>query len=257
MRRLALLLAASFMGTGCIVSNDHTSTCYPSTITVRWPSFMLANGGVTASCGTAGVTYVDVFLNDAPVQQGGFACSAGGVTITNPPASSRITVEGVAADGTTILLRDELNVAPAACGDVIVDSQPAEGTLQIAYSFTPNNVCTSGGSYMWFSIYDQIAQTVTAVADETANTTRYVCGDPISFAMPMGTYTLQRVEEVVPSSGGYLPTATNCAGTSFSVNDAAESVVSVALADTTTFCPAAAAPGGMGRPTSKILATKP
>lgn len=238
MRRLALLLAASFMGTGCIVSNDHTTgTCYPSTITVRWPSFLLASGGVTPSCGTAGVTYVDVYLDDQPVQRG-IPCNTGGLTITNPAAgSSRVTVEGMAADGTTILLRDEPVVAAAACGDVIVDAQPAEGTLQLAYTFTPVNVCTSGGSYIWFSVYDQIAGVVTAVADETANTTAYVCGDTIAFAMPVGAYTLRRIEEVVPSGGTYLASATNCSPTSFSVAGGTQSVVDVALADSTTLCP--------------------
>ena len=70
MRRLALLLAASLLGTGCVVSDSTpTPTCYPSTITVRWPSFLLANGGVTTSCATAGVTFVDVFLGGASVQR--------------------------------------------------------------------------------------------------------------------------------------------------------------------------------------------
>ena len=240
MRRLALLLAASLLGTGCIVSDSTpvAPPCYASTITVRWPSFLLANGGVTTSCGTAGVTYVDVFLNDQTVQQGGFGCDARGVTITTPPAgSSRITVEGVASDGATILLRDELTVAPAACGDVVVDAQPAEGTLELDYAFTPVNVCTAGGSYMWFSVYDQIAGLVTAVADETANATRYVCGDPIRFPMPAGPYTLQRMEEVVPSAGTYLPSAANCNATTFSVGRASDSVVSVALADSGSLCP--------------------
>ncbi len=239
MRRLALLLATSVLGTGCIVHDDSSSNppCFASTITVRWPSFQLASGGVTPSCATAGVSYVDVYMNDQPVKQEGFACGAGGVTITNVPAgSARITVEGVAADGTTILLRDELTVSPAACGDVLVDAQPAEGTLQLAYSFTPN-VCTDGGSYIWFSVYDQIARVVSAVADETANTTSYLCGDPIRFVVPAGAYTLQRIEEAVPSGGSYLASARNCNPTTFSVDRAAESIVTVALADASAFCP--------------------
>lgn len=239
MRRLALLLAVgSFVGTGCIVSNDSTTPppCFASTITVRWPSFMLANGGVTTSCQAAGITSMDVFINDQVVQQG-IPCGNGGLTITSPPAgSSRLTVEGVAANG-TILLRDEPTVAPAACGDVIVDAQPAEGTLQVAYSFTPVNVCTPGGSYIWFSVYDQIVGAVTAVADETANTTAYVCGDTIAFPMPAGAYTLRRIEEVVPSGSTYLASATNCNPTSFSVSGGTQSVLNVALADSTTLCP--------------------
>jgi hypothetical protein len=238
MRRLALLLATSLLGTGCYVSDHSNPPCLASSITVRWPSFLLADGGVTPSCATAGVSFVDVFMNDQPVQQGGFACSAGGMTITDvQPGSYRITVEGVASDGASILLRDELDVSPAACGDIVVDAQPAEGSFRIAYSFTPTNVCTSGGSFIWFSVYDQIARAVTAVADETANATSYVCGDTIAFAMPAGAYTLQRVEEAVPSAGTFLASAKNCNPTTFSVDRAAQSVVNVALADSTSFCP--------------------
>ena len=46
MRRLALLLATSVLGTGCIVHDDRNNLnnppCFASTITVRWPSFLLA-----------------------------------------------------------------------------------------------------------------------------------------------------------------------------------------------------------------------
>ena len=237
MRRLALLLAASLMGTGCVVSDDstHATPCYPSTITARWPSFLLANGAVTTSCATAGVAGVDVYLNGGLVQR--VSCGAGGLTITTPPAgSSVLTIEGVDSAG-TILLRDELNVTPGACGDVIVDAQPAEGTLELAYSFTPTDVCTAGGSYMWFSVYDEIVGDVTAVADETANTTRYVCGDLIRFPMPAGPYRLLRTEEVVPSGGTYLASAVNCNQTSFSVGRASDAIVNVALADSSTLCP--------------------
>jgi hypothetical protein len=238
MRRLALLLAASLLGTGCIVSDSTpvAPPCYPSTITVRWPSFLLANGGVTTSCATAGVAFVDVFLGGASVQR--LSCGAGGLTITAPPAgSSVLTVEGVASDGTTILLRDELNVAPSACGDVVVDAQPAEGTLELAYTFTPVNVCTAGGSYMWFSVYDRILGNVAAVADETANTRLYVCSDLIRFPLPAGSYTLQRMEEVVSSGGAYVASAVNCNQTNFDVGRATDSVVNVALVDSSTLCP--------------------
>ncbi|BDG04319.1 hypothetical protein [Anaeromyxobacter oryzae] len=248
MRRLALLLAASVLGTGCIVTND---TCNSRTVSVGWPSFLLANGVETTSCSAAGVRFVDVFMDDAPV--GEFDCTQGGVSVLDVPSGShRFTVEGL-DPAKTILLRDEPTVSGSGCGEQFVNSRPAEGTVTLDYTFTPTNVCTAGGSYIWFSMFDQIANTVAAVADETANTTAYVCGTPISFPMPVGPFTLQRVEEVVPSAGAYVPTATNCTATSFSVNAATESVLAVALVDGNTFCPAAAAPAGTGR--AKALAT--
>lgn len=243
MKRLALLLATSVLGTGCYSSSDHRYVpppgCDPSTITVQWPSFLLANGAVTASCATAGVPYVDVFMDDQSVQANGFACSAGGVTITNvqPGTTHSITVEGVASDGVTILLRDDFSVTAASCGDRLVDAQPAEGTFELAYFFAPVNQCSPGGSYIWFSVHDQLANVTAAVADETANTTAYACPATIRFPLPVGGYTVQRVEEVVPSGGGYAATATHCAATAFDVAAATQSLVSVGLADSTALCP--------------------
>ncbi|ABC80439.1 hypothetical protein [Anaeromyxobacter dehalogenans] len=244
MRRLALLLAASTLGAGCTVSTDDGGYyCVDAdrTMTIEWPSFLLANGA-QADCRGAGVAYVDIYMNDQRVQgpvSGGWNCGDGGATITYVPAGTHlVTVEGIAADGSTILLRDERSVTPYDCGDTRVPVQPAEGTFDLAYSFTPTNVCTAG-SYMFFSVYDAIAGTIAAQVDETsANPALYACGDPITFVLPAGAFTLTRTEESVYSGGAWLPTAANCNATSFNVTPAALSTVSVPLADSSAFCPA-------------------
>lgn len=236
MRRLALLLATSVMGAGCYSSSDYYPPpgCDPTTITVRWPSFQLANGAVTSSCGVAGVSSVEVFLNDVSVQR--LACGAGGLTITGvTPGQNIVTVEGLDGAG-TILLRDDLTVPVATCGDTLVDTQPAEGLFNLAYYFTPVNQC-SPGSYIWFSVHDQLANVTAAVADETNSTTAYACPATISFPLPVGRYTLQRVEEVVPAGASWAATATNCTATTFDVVGARASDVNVPLRDSTVFCP--------------------
>jgi hypothetical protein len=242
MRRLALLLAASVLGTGCIVTHDGSNTCAPRTVSIGWPTFLLANGAETPSCSAAGVRFVDVFMDDAPV--GEFDCTQGGVSVVDVPTGShRFTVEGLdgqAANGGIILLRDELVVSSGVCGEQIVTSRPAEGTLDVSYSFASANVCNPG-SFMWFSVFDEIAGKVGAVADETANTTSFACGGPITFVLPAGAYTLDRIEEVTPSPGGLVPTANNCSRTSFTIEPAFTSTVLVTLADSNTLCPASAA----------------
>jgi hypothetical protein len=242
MRRLALLLAASVLGTGCIVSHDNTCT---STVSIGWPTFLLANGAQTPSCTAAGVSFVDVFMDDLPV--GEFDCAQGGVSVLDVPSGThRFTVEGLdapAASGGVILLRDERIVTSSACGEQIVTSTPAEGTLVIDYSFASSNVCNPG-SLMWFSVFDEIAGKVAAVADETANTTSFRCGiDAISFVLPAGAYTLDRIEEVTPTpppNGPLVPTANNCSPTTFTVEPVTVTSVPVVLADSisNTLCPA-------------------
>lgn len=235
---VAYIVTATNRGGSTTTAVTITVDCSSASITVRWPSFLLADGAVTPSCGVAGVNYVDVFMNDQPVQQGGFTCAAGGVTITGvqPRSSSLITVEGVASDGTTILLRDERSVTAASCGDTLVDFQPAEGLFQLAYFFTPVNQC-SAGSYIWFSVLDRIANVTAAVADQTANPTAYACASTVQFPLPVGSYTLRRVEEVVPAGATWAVTATNCSQTMFNVGAAQASVLSVPLSDSTVFCP--------------------
>lgn len=237
MRRLALLLAASVLGTGCIVTTD--DTCAYRTVSVDWQSFLLADGGTTTSCTTAGVRWVDVYMDDALVDR--FDCTDRGVSVVDVPAGThRFTVEGIDLGG-NIVLRAERSAFGSPCGEQFLPTQPAEGIVTLDYAFVPANVCTEGGSYMWFSIQDEILGVVTAVADESANTTRYACGNAISFAMPAGPYTLQRIEEVVWSGTDYLPTASNCGAAAFDVGGAQESIVVVDLSDTNSFCPAAAA----------------
>lgn len=246
MRRLALLLAASALVAGCTVSTDNGGySCVDAdrTMTIEWPSFLLANGA-QAGCRDAGVAYVDIYMNDQRVQgpvSGGWNCSDGGATITYVPAGTHlVTVEGIASDGSTILLRDERNVTPYDCGDTRVGVQPAEGTFDLAYSFTPTNVCTAG-SYMFFSVYDAIAGVVAAQVDEASpNPALYACGDPngIVFTLPAGAFTLTRTEEAVFSGGAWVPTAANCSATNFNVTPAAISTLSVALADSASYCPA-------------------
>lgn len=230
MNRLIALLAVSTLGTGCVVSD----TCDFRTVSIGWPSFALADGSVTASCGVAGVTSVDVFMDGNLV--GNLACGAGGVNVVDVPAGSHtFTVEGLS--GSTIVLRDEFGLGGNGCGTVVRDTQPAEGVFELDYSFTPTNVCTTGGSYIWFAVRDDVLGSVTAGVDETsANPGRYLCGDLIRFALPKGPYTLLRTEEAT-FDGIYHAAAVNCSPKAFDIFAGTDSIVSSAMVNSATFCP--------------------
>ena len=102
------------------------------------------------------------------------------------------TAEALDAGG-NIILRDAVSAGTDVCDVLVVaDTEPAEGTFELAYSFTPTNVCTSGGSYIWFTIHDDTANEDTVVVEDGT----YACGDLIRFALPKGPHTLVRTEEV-------------------------------------------------------------
>jgi hypothetical protein len=231
MNRLIALLAVSTLGTGCVVSD----TCDFRTVSIGWPSFALANGSVTTSCAAAGVDTVNVYMDSDFV--GNLACTTGGVNVVDVPAGSHIfTVEGL--DGGTIVLRDEFGIGGNGCGTVLRDTQPGEGTFELAYSFTPVNECTPGGSYIWFSLRDDVLGEVVVAVDETsADPELYLCSEVIRFALPNGPYTLLRTEEAVVSGPTYLAAAVNCSAKAFDIFSGTDSIVSAAMADSAAFCP--------------------
>jgi hypothetical protein len=238
MKRLLFLLVPSMLATGCVVSD----TCDARTVSIGWSSFRLFDGSVVTSCGAAGVSFVQLFMDDQPVtsQPGGppdqFPCNTGGVNVTGVlnDRGHLFTVEALDATSGAIALRDEFTVTPSNCSDLLLDSQPSEGTFVLDYSFTPN-VCTSAtSSFIWFSIQDNISGDIIAV-NQGSNPQAYTCGNgtttpvPISFALASGPYTLQRTEEVLYP--GPTQQAGNCNATAFNVAGGTPTTVQVPLAD--------------------------
>lgn len=238
MRRLALLLATTVLGTGCVVENDDCDL--GGTLTVEWPQLQLADGSITARCDVAGVTHVDVYLNGEAVQTR-FTCADKGAVITNVASGSYLlTVEAVDATG-RIVLRDEVQVATDRCGDRLVQVQPSEGFVELAYSFVNDGTCiTPGPSYLWFSVFDAVVGAPSVRIDESSplgDQLLYACGDQrgIVFALPSGPYDLDWIEE--RQYPGFLVTGTNCNRASFSIAAGQRTVLATTLADAQTACP--------------------
>lgn len=224
MKRTALILAAAFLGTGCIVTDD--DHCDERDVTVLWSGFAGPNAGdIDMSCETAGAQYVDLFLDGAqvvgPLTDGHFACGDYGVTIVGIGGGSPIlTTEGVAADGATILYRDERPVT-ASCGSTSVTVEPASGWVDLQYQFYSNGslldpqVCT--GAWLWLSIRDDVAGRVTVLSDFDFEPNAISCGGPLSLWLPTGPHTLQWMEERGTQAQGYPLRSSDCTDRAFTV----------------------------------------
>jgi len=229
MNRLAVLFAAlGTLGTGCVV-NDNCAR----TVAIGWPDLLVANGSHfdVNHCASAGVSTFEVFVDGQSVGQ--VPCNEGGLNVTGVDSARTFTVEGLDGSG-AIVLRDEVT-AGGSCHDELVDTQPSEGTFTLDYHFTPTDVC-SANSVIWFAMRDNASGDL-IVVDDAHSPNTYLCSDLITFPLASGSYTLQRTEEAVSAGGTWHATGANCNAANFSVNGAHESLVSVSMADTSSFCP--------------------
>jgi hypothetical protein len=213
MKPLALALAATVLGTGCIVVDDDVgpAPCGASYLTLEW-DFQLSDGSVTG-CSTAGVQWVDVWVGGDFSDS--FACTNGGGTVY-APAGSVVTVEGVDAAG-RIAYRDWVT-APGGCGTHYASVRPAEGTANLNYSAAGG--CTASPCYLWFAVYDETAATWAAVIDQGSATSvkaTFPYPDDVVIRLAAGSYTLDWMELV---SFDFAGEAMTCAATAFDVTAA-------------------------------------
>jgi hypothetical protein len=232
MKRLAIVLAAILPVTGCF-----SGTCHP-TVTVDWPSFLLADGSTTG-CGGAGVSTIDVWVNNSLA--GSFACN-GPPAAVHAAGADVITVE--ARDSTNVIrYRDWFTVGSDGCGNLgTANAQPAEGTVDVNYTFSPTNACYSPGpSFVWVYVHDDIANEI-AADSSAAPEVGDVCGvnAPLTFRLPVGDYTLAHAHEMIRGGGGtYAVVGRDCNARGFSVTNppTTHATVSPVLVDASATCP--------------------
>jgi hypothetical protein len=232
MRRLLLL--ASFAPL-LLLEGGCSNTC--SAMTVTWPSFLLADGTLTPSCGQAGISAIDVFGDSQLL--GSFPCTTGGVDLYDVPSGVHtISVEGLDLQS-NIILRDQLVVTLGGCSAIEVVAQPAEGSVDLEYDFfnagqplaAAEDICGAPGSTLWLSLTDTIAS-ATAYSFDAPNAAQApLCESAqrrLNLPLAIGTYTLDWMEERDPAHGQAL-LATACAARSFTVAAAAVTTVAVPL----------------------------
>jgi len=242
MNRLLALVVVASLGTGCIVSD----TCEVRTVRITWDSFLRADGSTTSSCAVASLgasaeaEIIDVWIDG--VYDGSAYCDGrdGGRfwdVFDVGPGRHNVTVEARDVDD-FITLRDEFSFdAPDACGDLQVDSQPAEGWVSVNYNFYDGavlanpNACVTGSS-LWLQITDDIAeQPAYSITSTTAGTPACTASRNLRLPLAIGDYTFDWLEE---RSGSTLESSACTAqrftpGKSFSVGRAATTAMTVAL----------------------------
>jgi hypothetical protein len=221
--RSAVCVAASAALVACSGSSHSTPPpidpgppCAPRTLTVEWSGFT-GGDGYARGCVAAGVASVDVYLDGAYVST--WPCTDGGAVITGVASGAHsLDVEGLESSG-RIAYRDELPATVGSCGDSLYQAAPAEGFVDVNYAFPYGGSCVgtlATPSYMWFSVFDQVAGAVAAEVSErtlpVADQKLYWCGvyandpDPavaahaLFFPLPAGTYRMRWIEERQPTS---------------------------------------------------------
>jgi hypothetical protein len=196
MNRSALVLASALLGTGCIVVEDDPPC--GRAVTLEW-DFQDADGAIRQSCAGAGVSLVDVFVNDG--FSGTVSCAAGAATVWLAPGTNLVRVEGIDPDG-FIAYRDERYVEAPACGSqVFVPVRPAEGRIDLDYAVDSTPPCASGGTcFVWFAVFDEVAGEYAAVVNAGSVPTAFPYPSDVVFRLPAGTYTVAWMQIV---SGGF------------------------------------------------------
>jgi hypothetical protein len=203
MRKLAFLTVALLPLLGGCVS----STCDYPTTTIQWKlqNYDGSQRGCLAASGTLDpdIAWVDAYIGTAsPVRA---SCSDGAMVIDTSrfaPGTYPATVEGIGTDGVSIYDRAQFNLTVSECGNTAYYPVLGESLLNVDYHFSPD-VCHGG--YMWFALYDEVAQGYISVVDVNSAPAwkeYYGCystagGTPLAFAVPFGTYTLDWIQEVV------------------------------------------------------------
>jgi hypothetical protein len=232
MKRIAFVLAAAFLGTGCVFVDDH---CDP-TVTIEWTTFENAEGFVTPSCATAGVEAIDVWVNGARV--GVFDCFGPSGTVPLSDGGNELRVEGIDALG-RIAYRDWFSFDAPACGhNGTLQTNPAEGFVDVDYAFSPVNACSAPPSFIWLQVRDDVAGQIAFVENGVgaAQQCSLTAAAP-RYRLPFGAFTLVGIEEVVPIGGGaFGVTAANCTPHPFDIGAGATTTVQPVLFDTAIGC---------------------
>ncbi|HET6440594.1 MAG TPA: hypothetical protein VFG59_21215 [Anaeromyxobacter sp.] len=211
MNRLAVLLAASWVGTGCVVHD----TCDVHTVWVGWSSFVRATqtGYETSTACFSDFTQMQVYLDEDLANPSTANCTdnvagfAGVLTGVHT-----IRVDGLSNGSSGVpsgvpLVRDVVSVDISdVCADQVVDTQPGESVVNLSYA-VPGGVCVPG-SVMWFKVEDGYTGETIAEQDETSpnpSDPNFACSTQtpvVSFILPgQSTFTLERLEEAVPGAG--------------------------------------------------------
>jgi hypothetical protein len=199
MKRIAILLAAVGLGSGCVVS----TTCDPQDLAIDW-RFIDVNGTGNLLCTEVPgvINTVDIWVDGARWDTVTCDNLNLGITYANPGTGfHRVVVEGYS--GSTLVNRDWADVNVAECGTTSFAANPGEGYLVVG----PTS-CAAGNGNLLYSLRDH-------TRSATGYEYRWIrrgSGDPIaSFScvshvyeyVPFGEYRLNGMENILSTSTTY------------------------------------------------------
>lgn len=208
MNRALLLLPMAALASGCYVAPP----CDP-VANVYW-TFTVPGLNGLMTCADAGVTSVDIFVDNALVET--VPCQG--------PAADGIQLVGFDR-GTHLLQLDvydrndvrryqyDGNINLSGCTSTFdVVGSGVAGDLDLTYLFQPAQNCLTG-SYAWYQLRDASGGNFDVAPISTQN----ACGvQPIGpLALPAGVYTLSRFEVGVISGTGWTPDYNACGALTF------------------------------------------
>jgi hypothetical protein len=226
MKRIALLLAAVGLGSGCVVN-----TCDTGTLTVDW-RFQDVTGRTNLLCSDGGLSQkvidVDIYVDGVAVATF-VPCTDYGATIGNLSSGGHdVIVEGYDAGG-FIVARDRFGVSVAACGDSFFAATPGEANIELLPT-----TCEAFTTYLTYELVDvtRAPYVISAITPTSGTITTYTCGGGILFPVPWGNYNLTRIEEVNSTASTLY--ASKCTTTAADVPVGSSGTVSTAVAFTGT-----------------------
>jgi hypothetical protein len=194
MNRIAILLAAVGLGSGCVVSTN-TNTCSSGALQVDWN--LISAAGNSVSCTSASlsqsVASMDVWV-DGALEAGVVPCTAYGVVLGGLFTSGSHSVMVAGYDlANNIIVRDSFTID--VCGDTATTAVPGEGTLDIL----PTN-CQVSGDALTFSIEDVTMATPYVIWRQVPPAAlTFTCGGGITLPVPLGYFDLTGIEETSAS----------------------------------------------------------
>lgn len=206
MKRIALLLAAVGLGSGCVVETN----CDEGNVDLEW-GFVSVSGVDFLSCNdyrlSAPIVDVDVYV-DGVAWATYVPCTDYGLTLVDVPTGSRsVMVEGYDTDG-YIVTRDWFTVGVDGCGTDYVYAAPGEGIVE----FVPNS-CELTTTYLTYELEDQTRTpyVISAIYPTSPGITTFTCASGVGFPVPYGNYALTAIEET--NSTASLIYASKCTPT--------------------------------------------
>jgi hypothetical protein len=238
-----LLLALPLLGLTAACGQP----CAAPSLTVSW-RFDLPDGTRGATCATAGVATVDLWIDGNPTPAGaGMACEQGAATFAGLAAGNHVlTIQGRSASG-ALLYQAWGQAAMDGCGETRTTMAPGAGYLRIGYA-TSTGLCWAAGDplqsngFIWYQVNDVTTGQPVSISNGYNAPAAVPCqADPgqaeVNLRLPYGNYALRWIEVVRDPIVNPRAVYQYCSSTPVTVQTPGVTSIDAALVPATDWCP--------------------